>query len=262
MRGSKKSVFAYTGLIFCALRVYNIVKDRQSMIKFDGKEILIKKSPSVRGMRLTVDKDGNVVVILNARRTFVEREVEDFVNKHSRFLRNNIKRAAVELPKFVDMGRVSLLGDEYLVIRDSNIGRFEISGDILYVPEKWRRAEAFDFFGNLLLRYIEPLTRDYSERYGLVCSRVKLSSGVSTWGTYYHTDHSVRYNICLVFLPKGCSEYLVAHELCHYLQANHSKRFWAEVKRVFPDYEKYRKTVKLYTKNSIRAMLELLDGQN
>lgn len=32
-------------------------------------------------------------------------------------------------------------------------------------------------------------------------------------------------------------EYVVVHELCHFLEANHSDRFWREVARVLPDWE-------------------------
>ena len=32
-------------------------------------------------------------------------------------------------------------------------------------------------------------------------------------------------------------EYVVVHELCHFLEANHSDRFWREVAKVLPDWQ-------------------------
>ena len=37
--------------------------------------------------------------------------------------------------------------------------------------------------------------------------------------------------------PVAFIEYVVVHELCHFLEANHSERFWREVARVLPDWE-------------------------
>lgn len=37
--------------------------------------------------------------------------------------------------------------------------------------------------------------------------------------------------------PIAFIEYVVVHELCHFLEANHSDRFWREVARVLPDWE-------------------------
>ena len=37
--------------------------------------------------------------------------------------------------------------------------------------------------------------------------------------------------------PIAFIEYVVMHELCHFLEANHSDRFWREVARVLPDWE-------------------------
>ena len=36
--------------------------------------------------------------------------------------------------------------------------------------------------------------------------------------------------------PVAFMEYVVVHELCHFLEANHSDRFWREVERVLPDW--------------------------
>ncbi len=36
--------------------------------------------------------------------------------------------------------------------------------------------------------------------------------------------------------PVAFVEYVVVHELCHFLEANHSERFWREVERILPDW--------------------------
>lgn len=36
--------------------------------------------------------------------------------------------------------------------------------------------------------------------------------------------------------PLSFMEYVVVHELCHFIEPNHSDRFWREVERVLPDW--------------------------
>ncbi len=45
--------------------------------------------------------------------------------------------------------------------------------------------------------------------------------------------------------PLPFAEYVVVHELCHFLEANHSDRFWREVARVLPDWEARERLGKL-----------------
>jgi predicted metal-dependent hydrolase len=42
----------------------------------------------------------------------------------------------------------------------------------------------------------------------------------------------------LVFGPKRVLEYVVAHELTHLIERNHSEAFWRKLRTVFGDYER------------------------
>lgn len=43
--------------------------------------------------------------------------------------------------------------------------------------------------------------------------------------------------------PPEVIDSVIVHELCHRKEMNHSKAFYAEVRRVFPDYCKWDKSV-------------------
>ena len=57
----------------------------------------------------------------------------------------------------------------------------------------------------------------------------------SRWGSC-SSRGTLSFNYRLIFAPPGVLDYVVVHELCHFLEANHSDRFWREVERVLPDW--------------------------
>lgn len=66
-------------------------------------------------------------------------------------------------------------------------------------------------------------------------AQINLTTGVMTVSRY-----------CLNNVPESGLRYLIVHELAHFFEANHSKRFWALVARHVPDYEKQSKLMKAF----------------
>ena len=50
----------------------------------------------------------------------------------------------------------------------------------------------------------------------------------------------------LVFLDEALVDYVLAHELAHTVQMNHSAAFWAQVARMCPDYKNLRRQLKQF----------------
>ena len=71
----------------------------------------------------------------------------------------------------------------------------------------------------------------------------RLSSAKTRWGSC-STAGNLNFNWRLVLAPREVLDYVVVHELAHRKEMNHSRKFWAEVKNVLPDYEKRRKWLK------------------
>jgi predicted metal-dependent hydrolase len=47
----------------------------------------------------------------------------------------------------------------------------------------------------------------------------------------------LRLNWRLVMAPMSLIDYVIAHEACHVIEHNHSRRFWRELETIMPDYE-------------------------
>ena len=73
--------------------------------------------------------------------------------------------------------------------------------------------------------------------------RLSLSAAQTRWGSA-SADGSIRLNWRLVHFGLQVIDYVVAHELAHLREMNHSAAFWDVVRSVVPDYEKMRTTLK------------------
>ena len=74
-------------------------------------------------------------------------------------------------------------------------------------------------------------------------TKLSLSSAQTRWGSA-SADGSIRLNWRLVHFALPSIDYVVAHELAHLREMNHSARFWDVVRSVLPDYESARGSLK------------------
>ena len=65
----------------------------------------------------------------------------------------------------------------------------------------------------------------------------------SRWGSC-SVDGNLNFNCLLVLMPPEILDSVVVHELCHRRHMNHSKEFYDEVLRIFPDYKRCNKWLK------------------
>ena len=65
----------------------------------------------------------------------------------------------------------------------------------------------------------------------------------SRWGSCTGKG-KITLNLHLMRAPKPCVDYVVVHELCHLVEHNHGKGFYALMDRVMPDWRKRREQLK------------------
>ncbi|AXE60765.1 hypothetical protein DA803_01525 [[Mycoplasma] phocae] len=85
----------------------------------------------------------------------------------------------------------------------------------------------------------------YSEKFlnRSLSSKIKISTKSSAWATNYLLKNIISVSKYLIFYNIKCIRYVAAHEIAHFLEANHSARFWKIVSKEFPDYKHIRKTM-------------------
>ena len=52
------------------------------------------------------------------------------------------------------------------------------------------------------------------------------------------------FHLSLIHLEKNLIDYVIVHELTHFLQPNHSKQFYLEIEKRMPDYKTRQQRLK------------------
>jgi predicted metal-dependent hydrolase len=101
--------------------------------------------------------------------------------------------------------------------------------------QSWLQREARRVFAERVAHF--------STQLGVRVSRLSLSSAATRWGSA-SGDGSIRLHWRLVQHAPETIDYVVAHELAHLREMNHSPRFWSVVRSVVPDYEAARERLR------------------
>ncbi len=99
----------------------------------------------------------------------------------------------------------------------------------------WLQAQAKRVFAERL-----PI---YAEKLGVVYHSFALSSATTQWGSCT-VEGKIRLNWRLIHFTLPLIDYVIAHELAHLREMNHSPRFWATVQSVFPEFDAARKALR------------------
>lgn len=99
-------------------------------------------------------------------------------------------------------------------------------------------------FESRLLRYFKDEARAdllarvrlHAAKLGVRPQRVQIKELRSRWGSC-SADGVLSFSWRLILAPPCALDYLAAHETAHLVEMNHSRRFWAQVRRCMPDYE-------------------------
>ncbi len=91
----------------------------------------------------------------------------------------------------------------------------------------------------VLIPQLEALARQNNLSY----SQVHIRGQKTRWGSY-SARGTVSLNWKLLFLPPELVRYVLLHELCHGVHLNHSKRYWARLAELEPDYRNLNKRLR------------------
>lgn len=211
----------------------------------------------VRHVNLRIRADGSVYV--SAPLWTPVSAVEALLHARQDWILAHLQRRQEQLSAQAAPDRVFLWGDELrLQLREGTRRRAQREGDVLILTlknpadeeEKRRALDAWQ--KQLCAERVTALCRRYYpafEQRGVAFPRLSFRRMRSRWGSCRPQKGALSFNTRLTELPPGCADYVVVHELAHFLQPNHSAAFYAEVARVLPDWKARRDAIRAWERS-------------
>jgi predicted metal-dependent hydrolase len=220
-------------------------------VALEGKLVsyTIKRSLRRRAISILVDEEGlRVGAPWHATQTAIER----LLRKHGDWVLRKLDEWQVQrapAQRWRDGEHVMLLGQPFTLKIVPNAERMGIQGsnlivDVREAAESTVARKVQQWLHDQALLCFQERVAYYGKRLGIgLAPKVLLSSARTRWGSC-HSSGRIHLNWRLIQMPSHLIDYVVAHEVAHLLEMNHSQRFWRAVGRLIPDYAAHRKELR------------------
>lgn len=169
-----------------------------------------------------------------------ERKIKELLEENKKSIGKMIDRAEIRAQK---RDLFLLFGKYYEVIYGDFDRQITVEeGHIWVVNEqilcKWLEQLIHTTFYNHLMYWWD----EFEEK--LPVPHLKIRKMKTRWGVCNTKNHNVTLNFELFRYDMKCLDYVIVHELSHFLVSNHSKEFWHVVEKYCPDYKEIKKMLK------------------
>ncbi len=195
---------------------------------------------------------------VRAPRRAAVRDIEDVLTERTDWILRSLAewqaRQRDVLPRAWKTGEPILYLGRELALAVHPARKREINADLLNLtvlhPAAQDEGQIAAFVGGWLreeaVRLLAPRVAEFAARITATPPTVKLSNARSEWGSCNQRG-VIRLNWRLVHLPPHLAHYIVAHEVAHLVELNHSPRFWRQVESLFPGHAAARRALDDWT---------------
>ncbi len=190
-----------------------------------------------KNMYLRVKKDGiyiscNYFVTATMIKSFIMKNETDIIRMYE-----TVQRKEKKNEEFY------YLGNSYDVVVLNTVSKIEFVGNQVFVKNK-------TYLNTFLKNECE---RIFNERVKICYNlfeedipypKVMIGKMKRKWGYCNKRQELIKLNSELIKYSIDEIDYVIIHELCHFLEFNHSKNFWKYVKKYKPNYKENTKVLK------------------
>lgn len=205
----------------------------------------VRRSSRARYVRLRVERDGQLEVVLPAGATQADaeravRELAPWVDRRLAQLERAREALAVE------PGTVPYLGGRLKIVAESDRKRVLRRGDELIVPDDPNAGAAVERWYRRQARAEgAPRLAAAAAAFGAAAGALSIRDQRSRWGSC-SSRGAVSLNWRLMLAPEAVFDYVIWHEACHLVVADHSPRFWSLLESRLPGYREPRDWLRRY----------------
>lgn len=209
-------------------------------IQIAGRKVSLTVVEHARAKRLTLRVEpGGRVVRVTVPPKVSRQEIDRFVDRHQEWLAERISvlpnQTALEPGMKVPIRgvphRIVLVAKKRGVTRQDHDGSeptLLVYGDGRYVGRR-----IADFLKKQAKTDIEPLAAKHAKAIGKRIRSIRFKDTKSRWGSC-SADGNLSFSWRIMMAPASVIDYLVAHEVAHLKEMNHSVRFWKVCEELCP----------------------------
>jgi len=197
-----------------------------------------------RSIALIINKDGEFIVRapINAK----ESDIWAFINLKKDWI---IKKKR-EISSSIDRNQINLQNDEIvhifgkehkIILTDCKIAK--IKEESLILPIKNTKQAFISLLKRELKKYLSDRVLEIANLFDFSYKSISITSATSSWGSC-GAMNTLNFTYKLALCPPVVINYIIVHELCHTKIKNHSAKYWAAVRKIFPEYKHCEKWLK------------------
>ena len=167
-------------------------------------------------------------------------EIERFIKDNGSSIKRMIDR---QVRKNLKNESFYYLGNKYDIVICNSIKKVTFDEDHVFINDKKKLDK---FLKDETIRvFNERLKINYDKfEENIPYPILKIRKMKAKWGYNKKCDNVVMLNSELIKYSIDEIDYVIIHELCHFLEFNHSKNFWYYVKKYKPNYKENKKVLK------------------
>lgn len=200
-------------------------------------DVTLRRNARSRRLSLKVDaRSGQPVLVLPPHVS--DREALGFLEDQSDWLFDQLGQLPPPV-RFEEGANVPLRGRDYRVVHDPDrrhgVRVQEDEAVLLVAGGREHLARRLrDHLKRQAREDITPLARSMAADVGRRAGRISIRDQRSRWGSC-SAKGDLSFNWRLILAPSSVLTYVVAHEVAHLVEHNHSSAFWSVVRQLDPD---------------------------
>jgi len=166
--------------------------------------------------------------------------ITNLLQKNHKEIENMINKNKLKEEKDKDF---YLFGKKYDIIYDNTIKKIIINNDNITVKNEEELNNYIDIsIKKIFSKQLNIWYNRFEEN--IPVPNLKIRKMKTRWGVCNIKNHNITLNYYLYKYDLECLDYVIVHELSHFLEGNHSPSFWKIVSKYYPNHKETRKKLR------------------